>query len=450
MAINYIPYKILDFEGSNYIYLSNSGAIYLLDNLSFSILSCKNRDEKQIIKEVSLLGFSEKEINDTIDTFKKIGLVNVSEIKGKSIASYSLTGVELLVSQRCNLACSYCYADEGNYHNAGDMSEDVGYKAIDLLFEHSMDNNLTVSFFGGEPILRFDLIRKYVLYAKELAKKNNKNIFFATTTNGTLVNKEIADFLMNNNFSVTISLDGNSVSHNQFRVTKSGNGTYDKTINGLNLFEGSNVILRATKANKSIQNFCDTCDSLYGIRKSKFFISEAIETYKTEDDAFKLKDEYHNLVESFYNDLCKGDYEKCKANLLVYLVIKRIAHPAYRRFYCDALIKGVAIDIKGDIFPCHRFVSCQDFKIGNVYTKGINYNKVDNTSSKFYVRNRIKCDECWALNICGGGCPYINYVSNDDCCNPNELKCKIYKSFYLDMIYLYLKLTPKQKEALSI
>lgn len=153
----------------------------------------------------------------------------------------------------------------------------------------------------------------------------------------------------------------------------------------------------------------------------------------------------------FYQSLQAKDYEKCRKNSLIHSILKRIEHPRIRHYYCDALIKGVAVDINGDIYPCHRFVSVDNFKLGNVNEiNPISASKIANFKFDFNLNNHNACDNCWAVNLCGGGCPYVNYICNKNCKLPNTLKCEVNKSLFSDIIILYLKLTDEEKHALQL
>lgn len=171
MKLHYIPYKIFKINNLQYIYLSNTGAIYLMDDLSSRILKLGELDETKLIDKFNLIypmHYSNSEIKNAIEIFKSISLLVDKRNIQENSSNLELTGIELMVSQRCNLRCSYCYADGGSYHNMGDMDEKIGRQAIDFLFTHSSAKSVMISFFGGEPLLRFDLIRKFVEYAKKL------------------------------------------------------------------------------------------------------------------------------------------------------------------------------------------------------------------------------------------------------------------------------------------
>ena len=453
MIINYNAHKVFQFNDCKYLLVGKTGGLYELDKQTAALIE-KNGLEITTIKDEMIREFGSNAVDVEIllKEFREINLLG--DERTDNVVEYSLDyihGIEIMVCQGCNLACSYCYASEGEYNNPGNMSETIGREAIDFLFLHTKSNIVNISFFGGEPLLNFALIKDLVEYADALAIQYDKRVAYAVTTNGTLITDAIADFLSKKNFYVSFSVDGTQAKHDFYRVDKRGTGSYLNAIRNLDLLPKERMSLRATATPLNC-DYVEISNALYHLVPTDFYIDEAMNCFKTKESLGDIKKAYDMLTEDFYRDLQRSDIKKCRANSKVYNALKKVSRIGTytNNVGCSAFINSLAVDIDGDLYPCHRFVG-SPYVIGNV-----NRTKIDVKSAKqtyatdFTIGRRIKCLECWAQKFCSGGCPYLNYDKNGQCSKPNEEKCELNKYFYEKIIKLFLMLTKEEKVALDI
>ena len=445
------PHKVFSVKGEYFLLVSKTGAIFQIDEITLALL----RQNGKRIEEVKThmekeYRVSSNEFDDYIQQFCDANLLGSdNSYKSCHYSSEHMRGIELMVCQNCNLACKYCYAIEGEYSNPGYMSEDIGKKAIDFLFSHSTSKSLRISFFGGEPLLNFGLIEALVDYAITVANQYEKQVSFAVTTNGTLINRKIAEFLTKHNFYISLSIDGDKNGHDLFRVNKVGTGSYDDAIKMLPNLKSNHITLIATSTPENC-NYAHISNALFKLNQSEFFIGEALNCYTTDKSLNQLKHSYDAMLSQFYYDLSLGELDKCIANRVVYGNLVRIANFEKRSCSCSAFAHGVAVDINGDIFPCHRFVG-STYCIGSVLDEKYDEAQVQKLFERdFLLQNRKGCADCWAQNLCVGGCAYQNYVSNGECQIPSVKKCTITLHLLERVITLYLSLSEEQKVKLRL
>ncbi len=451
MILELNAHKVFENGGIKYLYIAQNGALFELDEITDFLISM-NGCAIERIQEEMLCKFSasRSEIESMLNDFRSVGLLDAAVVKED--LQYSLNylhGIELMVCQCCNLACSYCYASEGEYNNPGLMSEAVGKKAIDFLFAHTKDDRVSISFFGGEPLINIGLIKTLVEYANQIALQNNKHISYAVTTNGTLISEDVAHFLKVNNFYVSFSVDGTKAKHDLHRISKSGVGSYDDSINNIPLLGKNHISLRATSTPENA-DYVEIADALYNQRKTDFYIGEAMNCFQTEESLQAVEHSYDCLIKCFYTDLQHGKIDKCKANSLIYQNLKKIAYFKERNCSCSAFITTLAVDVDGKMYPCHRFVG-SSYVVGDVNLPEINTENAARLFEKdFLLKNRVGCSECWAQNLCVGGCPYINQEATGHCNVPNERKCRLNKYLFEKLLIFFISLTDEEKNTLRL
>ena len=451
MILELNAHKVFQNSGIKYLYIAQTGALFELDEKT-DFLITMNGCSIERIQEEMLCKFStsQSEIEAMLNDFRSVGLIDTA-IKKEEL-QYSLNylhGVELMVCQCCNLACSYCYASEGEYNHPGVMSENVGKKAIDFLFAHTQDDHVSISFFGGGPLINIELIKILVEYANQIALQNDKHISYAVTTNGTLISEDIANFFKANNFYVSFSVDGTQVKHDLHRISKSGVGSYDNSVKNIHLLGKNHISLRATSTPEN-DDYVEIAEALYNQRKTDFYIGEAMNCFQTEESLQAVECSYDRLIKHFYTDLQHGKIDKCKANSLIYQNLKKIAYFKERSCSCTAFITTLAVDVDGKMYPCHRFVG-SSYVIGNVNLLEINIQNAARLFEKdFLLKNRIGCSECWAQNLCVGGCPYINHEATGHCNIPNEMKCRLNKYLFEKLLIFFISLSDEEKHTLRL
>ena len=359
------------------------------------------------------------------------------------------SSAEIFVTQGCNLRCIYCYGDGGEYNDKGVMDLETGKDSIKYAIENCRRDNICITFFGGEPLINFKLVKELVEYSKELAKGNKKKLEFAITTNATLVDEKISKFFKENKFSITVSIDGNAEIHNQNRYYINKVGSYDDTVKGIKLLlkYNNSVSARAT-ANPKNMNFIKTQEALEKIGVKKIYISPSINLFTTEESYKRLKNQYLELIDKFTKLINDDKYEEAKRIYTVFKTLGQIHRGGFREKFCGAGVNLIAVDRQGNLYPCHRFVGNKQYIIGNVYC-GVNKDKYQKgVRDELTLKNRNKCDECWAYAICGGGCPSENFLSNGSARKPIEDYCVVKQNVIEEMIKIYIKLGQEKREKL--
>lgn len=368
----------------------------------------------------------------------------------------TVTQICLNVSQICNLNCVYCYGDEGEYGSRGLMKADTAYKAVDWLIKSSGDKKtVIITFFGGEPLLNFNLIQKVVTYAKEQAPLFNKRALFTITTNGCFLDKRVIDYLNQENFSIVVSCDGDLKSQQINRPFKSSVGSHKLIENNITnlitsrkLKSNTSARITVTKQNADLQTHVAYLSKL-GFKKVNW--AEAIFSSESpKKEQFKLSYDDYNKLSAYFDFLVDITILAIKnrefpADTRLIPHITRLYNKSKRYFFCGVGRGIVGISIDGDIYPCHRFVGDDNYKIGNV-RKGtaLEYKSILNMG----VDNNI-CRACWAKYFCGGGCVHEYNCSTDAEKNtPSEEGCRLIKKSIESAIYVYNCLTSEDKEFL--
>ena len=385
--------------------------------------------------------FNQKEADEMLEEFLKFEK-EAAQIKRPFKPSTEITSISLNVAQECNLGCIYCYGQEGTYGSRGLMSTKVGEASVDFLFDKLKNTrDCSVGFFGGEPLLNFQLIKDLVPYAIERAESYGKNVHFTITTNGTLLTDKVINFLNDNKIGVVISIDGPREIQDHNRPFKNGNGSYDVIYHKVKK-------LLETRNGKVTARSTAVCDNHYypvfnhlvdmGFRQVHIepatgmtFNTESIisDYQKTMKDIIKTVKERRHVLFSNFSDLMGKTYLTTK-----------------RYHGCGAGLRYVGISTKGDVYVCHRFVGVPDFAMGTVW----DFNpELQEKISENTVDKRTLCSECWARYYCGGGCIYEAYFYNRDITKPYANRCDLFRSALKLSIWLYSQLKEEDQTILD-
>ena len=359
-----------------------------------------------------------------------------SSVPLKPLQPEALSNISLNVAQVCNLSCIYCYGVDGEYGLKGKMDEETAKKSIDFLIAESKDQkHISITFFGGEPLLNFPLIKKCVDYSNKQAKKASKKLSFSITTNGTLFRKEVNDYLNKNNFSVLVSFDGDQETQDKNRPFRGGKGSYDKTLPKIKEFltsRNGNATARATvtnhtsdlkllktklkdlgfrRANATVATVSEFANENRGVESKSFEGDRMQDIYDSEDM------EAREILAAIKNKNSLSPYSSSKILQSIY----QLNDKNKSRFACGVGRKMVGIAINGDVYPCHRFVGEEKFKLGNVE----NFDSSSRTKySESFTDSHPVCSKCWAKYQCGGGgCIQDNEVMKGDVNNVNIRHC---------------------------
>lgn len=445
--LSFYPYRIFNEDSGSYLYSLNNNKIFEIDEKVEKLLNQEGKDFEQAYHNVADV-FTEQEFSEVISQMEEAFFIKTAEADLKIEKAYtkempdSISSITLMIVQECNMRCSYCYGEAGEYHDRGKMKFSTAQKAIDFLLANSQTKELSICLFGGEPLLNFNLFKQVVAYCKEKEAETDKIFRFTTTTNGTLINEEIERFFTENKITVQISLDGDRETHDRNRYFQNRIGSYDMIVeNTKNMRENSAISCRATITKKGfdlVSNF----EHLYDLNFRAIPMSPAYNLLKDEDYP-ALTEEYNRLIDHYEQLIKKGDRDRYSKLSIFTGFMRKIHQGSTRALPCGVGWNMYAIDINGDIYPCHRFVSNKEYVLGNINTKA---ERRDSFIEEINVSNHKQCDDCWARNLCIGGCPNENLNLTGNVTEMSEPVCDLTKNIFERLIRLYIRLTPEEKE----
>ena len=356
-----------------------------------------------------------------------------------------LKAICLHVAHGCNMDCEYCFAGKGDYSGkSGIMDLETGKRALDFLVENSGSRkNLEVDFFGGEPLINWDVCKELVAYGRQLEKKHNKNFNFTLTTNGVLIDEDVIEFTNREMNNVVLSLDGRKETHDRMRHSKSGEGTYDKIIDNFKALVDSRTDEEANSRGerRSKEYYMRGTYTAYnkdfaadvlamadmGFKETSIepVVADSSAAYALcEDDLPKLYDEYEKLALEMLEREKKGE----GFGFYHYMLDLTGGPCIYKRVAgCGVATEYLAVTPSGDLYPCHQFVGDDDMIVGNIYDGITHPETVEIFSAGNNVYTRDKCKDCWARLYCAGGCAANNYHSNGDINRVYEFGCKLHR-----------------------
>jgi len=339
----------------------------------------------------------------------------------------------LHVAHTCNLNCAYCFASQGNYH--GDravMSFETGKRALDFLMENSgTRRNLEVDFFGGEPLMNFQVVKDLVAYARSVEKERGKNFRFTLTTNGVLVDDDVIDFANRECSNVVLSLDGRKEIHDRYRVDYAGNGSWEKIVPKFQKFVeargGKEYYMRGTFTHAN-PDFLNDIRQMLDLGFSELSMEPVVcaaddPSALTEEDLPIVLDQYEKLAELMIEREKEG-----KPFTFYHYMIDLTGGPCiYKRISgCGSGTEYMAVTPWGDLYPCHQFVGEEDFKLGDIW-KGVTNTAVQDEFACCNVYAREKCRDCWARLYCSGGCAANGYHATGSVKGVYEYGCELFK-----------------------
>ena len=423
----------------------NSGCVHVLDKLCYDIIrSLCNHDwlpEQEVFDQVACQLDKEyqrealregwEEIQELYANGVLFSADEYADIAVNMKRNSPVKAMCLHVAHDCNLRCTYCFADEGAYHNRRElMSAETGKLAMDFLIRHSGTRcNLEVDFFGGEPLMNFEAVKEIVRYAREQEKIHNKNFRFTITTNGVLLNDENIAFINENMSNVVLSLDGRKEVNDRVRCRVDGSGSYDSIVPKLIKVAESrhqdNYYVRGTFTKYNLDFSKDVLHLAdLGFKQTSVepVVSEPEAPYAiTEEDLPKLFEEYEKLVEAYLQRKKEG-----KGFQFFHFMIDLEQGPCVikRLSGCGAGCEYLAVAPNGDIYPCHQFVGTEKYKMGNIAEDTINQD-LRSMFEDCNVYTKPKCRECFAKFYCSGGCMANACLLNGDINEPHEISCAL-------------------------
>lgn len=437
--------------GYNIVLDVNSGLVHVVDEIVFQVVSKISQvteagqdpascsviaDETVDFACRSLAGmFADEELSEAADEIKELirdgELFSPDPYKrfSEHLADYKtdIKAMCLSIAHDCNLACRYCFADEGEYKGErGLMSFEVGKKALDFLVASSgTRRNLEVDFFGGEPLMNFGVVKQLVEYGRSLEEPFNKKFRFTLTTNAVLLNDEITEFLNEEMSNVVLSLDGRRDVNDRMRVTKNGKGSYDIVVPKIRRFVeqrgNKDHYIRGTFTENNLDFVKDIEEYLsLGFRNLSLEPVVTTEDYGiTQDDIPDVMDEYEKLARLYIERKKSGD----GFTFFHFMIDLDGGSCAVKRLKgCGSGNEYVAVTPSGEIYPCHQFVGQKEFVIGNV-DDGIMRTDITDMFRNACVYTKDNCEKCFAKFYCSGGCPANSWNFSRDINKVYEIGC---------------------------
>ncbi|MDO4965569.1 MAG: thioether cross-link-forming SCIFF peptide maturase [Lachnospiraceae bacterium] len=436
-----------------------SGSVHVVDNIVYDMIkaldamesesSFKSKDgENTVCKEFSelegyfsfmLSGYGSDEIKEAYDEVKELieaEALFTDDIYKNFVMDFKkrktvVKALCLHIAHDCNLACKYCFAEEGEYHGKRElMSYEVGKKALDFLVANSGERkNLEVDFFGGEPLMNFEVVKKLVEYGRSLEEANNKKFRFTLTTNGVLLNDEILEFANKEMGNLVLSIDGRKEIHDLMRPKRGGQGSYDeivpKFIKAAESRNQTNYYVRGTYTHNNL-DFCNDVCHLADLGFEQISV-EPVVAEPTED--YAIKEEDVEILLNQYDELVKEMVKRKKdgkAFNFFHFMIDLSGGPcvAKRLSGCGSGTEYLAVTPTGDLYPCHQFVGNKDFLLGNV-DDGITNTEIRDEFKLCNVYAKESCSTCFAKFYCSGGCAANSYNFSGDINGTYEIGCKL-------------------------
>lgn len=435
-------YKLL---GYNIVLDICSGSVHAVDELAYDIISMfEQNDTAAIVAALSgkYEGVSDGEIAEccgqiaelkaqgqlfTEDTFEPMA----GALKAKT--SGVIKALCLHIAHTCNLNCSYCFASQGKYHGERAlMSYEVGKRALDFLIENSGSRrNLEVDFFGGEPLMNFDVVKRLVEYARSIEKEKGKNFRFTLTTNGVLVDDDVIDFADREMSNVVLSLDGRKEVHDRYRVDYAGNGSWDKIVPKFQRFVeargGKNYYMRGTFTHAN-PDFLEDIKTMLDLGFSELSMEPVV---AADDDPAALTEADKPIVMKQYEQLAELMLERDRAGkpftFYHYMIDLKGGPCIYKRISgCGSGTEYMAVTPWGDLYPCHQFVGDEKFKLGDIW-HGVDNTAVQDEFASCNVYAREECRDCWAKLYCSGGCAANAYHSTGSVKGIYKYGCDLFR-----------------------
>lgn len=439
-------------NGYNIVLDVNSGSVHVVDDMCYDMIEQLDKlnleENAALFEEAETLRnvqealkdkYPEEEIGEAYEDVKE--LAKAGQLFTKDIYEQYIGDVKqrktvvkalcLHIAHDCNLACKYCFAEEGEYHGRRAlMSFEVGKKALDFLIANSGNRrNLEVDFFGGEPLMNWQVVKELVAYGREQEKIHNKNFRFTVTTNGVLLNDEIQEFINQEMDNVVLSLDGRKEVNDHMRPFRNGKGSYDLIVPKFQkLAESRNqekYYIRGTFTrenldfSKDVLHFADLGFEQISIEP---VVGEDSDFYSIkEEDLPKIFEEYDLLAK----ELVKREKEGNGVNFFHFMIDLDGGPCISKRLSgCGSGTEYLAVTPWGDLYPCHQFVGDEDFLMGNV-EEGITRPEIAEEFRGCSVYSKEKCKNCFAKFYCSGGCMANAYKFHGSIHNTYDVGCEM-------------------------
>ena len=434
-------------NGYNIVLDVFSGSVHTVDDLAYDVIALykENTSEEIVAKMLDKYSndstVTEQEVLDVIDAVKELENAGklYTEDEYRDLAfdfkknNTVIKALCLHIAHTCNLNCEYCFASQGKYH--GDralMSLEVGKRAIDFLVENSgTRTNLEVDFFGGEPLMNWDVVKDIVKYARSIEKEKNKNFRFTLTTNGVLVDDDVIEFANKEMHNVVLSLDGRKKVHDHLRKTINGKGSYDTIVPKFQEFVkrrgDKGYYIRGTFTHNNV-DFTNDIFHMADLGFTELSMEPVVcapeDPYAlTYDDLPVLFEQYEILAK----EMLKREKEGKPITFYHYMIDLTSGPCIYKRISgCGSGTEYMAVTPWGELFPCHQFVGDPKYSLGNIY-EGVTNKEAQDEFKLCNAYAKPECKDCWAKLYCSGGCAANSYHATGSITGIYEYGCELFK-----------------------
>ena len=434
--------------GYNVVLDVASGSLHVVDDATYDIISMfEEHSEDEIVAAILEKYKDDPEVTEPevreccaeIEKLREAGkLFTEDTFEGKAgVLKEKTRGVVkalcLHIAHTCNLNCDYCFASQGKYHGErAVMSFEVGRRALDFLVENSGGRrNLEVDFFGGEPLMNFEVVKELVAYARSIEKEKNKNFRFTLTTNGMLIDDDVIDFANREMSNVVLSLDGRKEIHDRHRVDYAGKGSFDRIVPKFKRLVdargGKNYYMRGTFTHEN-PDFLEDIKVMLDLGFSELSMepvvcAEGDPAELTREDLPIVLDQYEKLAEL----MIEREREGRPFTFYHYMIDLTGGPCIYKRISgCGSGTEYMAVTPWGDLYPCHQFVGEEKYRLGDIYS-GVTNTAAQCEFSECNVYARPECRDCWARLYCSGGCAANAYHSTGSVKGVYKYGCELFK-----------------------
>ena len=421
-----------------------SASVHTVDEMAYELIGLyEGKSREEAIAELSArFGEDPAEVGacwDQITELKNQGLLfskdtfepMAGELKQRTAGV--VKALCLHVAHTCNLNCAYCFASQGKYHGErAVMSFEVGKQALDFLVANSGSRkNLEVDFFGGEPLMNFDVVKQLVAYARSIEKEHGKHFRFTLTTNGMLIDDEVIDFANREMSNVVLSLDGRKEIHDRCRVDYAGNGSWERIVPKFQQMVkargGKNYYMRGTFTHAN-PDFLEDIKVMLDLGFTELSMEPVV---CAEGDPAALTQEDLPVVMRQYEDLARLMLQREKEGrpftFYHYMLDLADGPCIYKRISgCGSGTEYMAVTPWGDLYPCHQFVGEEAFRLGDVW-QGVTNHDAQQEFADCNVYAREECRDCWARLYCSGGCAANAYHATGSVRGVYRYGCELFR-----------------------
>ena len=429
-------------NGYNIVMDVNSGAIHVVDDVVYDVLPYMEEGmEKKVIAEKLKEKYTEEEVFEAVsdcEELKEAGTLFTEDTYKESVIDFKkrktvVKALCLHIAHDCNLACRYCFAEEGEYHGRRAlMSYETGKQALDFLIANSGSRrNLEVDFFGGEPLMNWQVVKDLVKYGREQEKIHNKNFRFTLTTNGVLLNDEIMEFANKEMANVVLSIDGRKEVHDYMRPFRKGKGSYDLIVPKFQKFAESRNQEKYYVRGTFTHNNLDFSKDVLHLADLGFKQISVEPVVSLPDEPYAIKEEDIPVICAEYDKLAaemvKRHREGNDFNFFHFMIDLTGGPCVYKRLSgCGSGTEYLAVTPWGDLYPCHQFVGEDGFLLGNVF-EGIKNTALVDEFKCCNVYAKEKCRNCFARFYCSGGCAANSYKFHGSINDAYDIGCELQK-----------------------